>query len=122
MFITMSPRLACWRDAWQSLDAQRIVALYTDDAVHQTPPAARIFPDNKEGRLAGREAIAQFVTIVCQRLQKLEFIAYRIIETGEASIMEYRRILNGDVAGAVDSCEVILWRGDQVQESRVYHA
>jgi ketosteroid isomerase-like protein len=118
----LSKRLARWREAWQSLDTKRIAAIYADNAVHVSQSVSRVFPENVEGRLQGRKPIAEWAKAIAARLKALHFEPLHVTETKDASIFEYWRTLNNDKTTAVRVCEVISWRGDEVIESRVYHA
>jgi hypothetical protein len=80
------------------------------------------FPRGADGRLAGREAIKALARAAAARFSALRFEPLKATETEDASIFEYRRVTDNDVASAVQVCEVIFWRGDEVIESRVYHA
>ena len=81
-----------------------------------------VFPDNAQGCLKGRQAISKLAAAAASRLSVLRFEPFQAIETADASVLEYRRIFNNDDASAVNVCEVIFWRGDEIVESRVYHA
>ena len=56
------------------------------------------------------------------RFGALRFEPLQATETEHASVLEYRRIIDHDETSAIRVCEVIFWRGDEVIESRVYHA
>jgi hypothetical protein len=122
MQTNLSTRLTRWREAWQSLDAKRIAEIYADEAVHLSQSVSRIFPDNVEGCIRGRKPIAEWAQAISARLKALHFEPLHATETEDASIFEYSRTFNNDKATAVRVCEVIVWRGDEVIESRVYHA
>src|SRR5262245_44341542 len=122
MNVVLSPRLARWRAAWQSLDPARIRALYAAQAAHETPAVARALPGHRGNRLQGADEIGAFVNAACARLRALAFEPLRAFEDGATSVFEYRRTFNNDTAAAINVCEVIEWEGDQVIASRVYHA
>jgi len=116
----LSPRLARWCSAWHSLDRDRIVALYGEHAVHESPAVARFLPAHGGTRLVGRAQIAGYVAAACERLRSLHFEPLHVLEAGDITVMEYRRTANGE--NAINVCEVVQWQGDTVIASRVYHA
>lgn len=118
----LSKRLKRWSEAWQSLDPQRVRQVYAADAVHASAAVTRLLPGNADGRLTGRLAIEELARAVAARFSALRFEPFAATETENASVFEYRRITDNDEASAVHVCEVIFWRGDEVIESRVYHA
>jgi hypothetical protein len=118
----LSKRLARWSEAWQSLDPERVGKVYAADAVHQSAAVKRLLPEKTDGRLAGREAIKELARAAAGRFSALRFEPLEATETEVASVFEYRRVTDNDEASAVKVCEVIFWRGDEVVESRVYHA
>jgi len=118
----LSARLSRWRDSWQALAVAEIIEKYAEDAVHESPGVKRLFPDNDAARLEGRAAIAEFVAVAAARLRSFRIEPFSVFESGDVSVIEYRRIANDDEAGAIKVCEVIVWRGDRVVASRVYHA
>jgi len=118
----LSKRLRRWSEAWQSLDAERVGEVYASDAVHQSAAVKRLFPEKADGRLAGREAIKQLARAAEARFKALRFDPLKVTETDNVSVFEYRRVTDNDEASAVSVCEVIFWRGEEVVESRVYHA
>jgi hypothetical protein len=118
----LSKRLERWCEAWQSLDAERVAKLYAIDAVHQSQTVTRAFPENLQGRLKGRQAIAKLAAVGAARLSAIRFEPFAATETENSSVLEYRRIYNNDEASATNVCEVIFWRGEEIVESRVYHA
>src|SRR5258706_6436397 len=92
----LSKRLERWCEAWQSLDAKRVAKLYAADALHQSKTVTRVHPDNVEGRLEGRQAIAELATAGAARLSAIRFEPFGVTETENASVLEYRRIYNND--------------------------
>jgi hypothetical protein len=118
----LSPRLARWSEAWQSLDPERVGAVYAVDAVHQSAAVKRLFPEQADGRLAGREAIKRLARAAASRFSALRFEPLKATETENVSVFEYRRVTEDDEASAINACEVIFWRGNEVIVSRVYHA
>jgi hypothetical protein len=74
------------------------------------------------GRLKGRQAIAKLAAVGAARLSAIRFEPFAATETENSSVLEYRRIYNNDEASATNVCEVIFWRGEEIVESRVYHA
>jgi hypothetical protein len=118
----LSKRLERWCEAWQSLDTERVAKLYAIDAVHRSSAVTRFFPDNAEGRLKGRQAISKLAAAAAARISVLRFEPFQATETADTSVLEYRRIFNNDDASAVNVCEVIFWHGEEIVESRVYHA
>jgi hypothetical protein len=118
----LSKRLERWCEAWQSLDTERIAKLYAIDAEHRSSAVTRLFPDNAEGCLKGRQAITKLAAAAAARLSALRFEPLQATETENASVLEYRRIFNNDDTSAANVCEVIFWRGDEIVESRIYHA
>ena len=118
----LSNRLMRWSEAWQSLDPERVGEVYATDAVHESAAVKRLFPQNRDGRLAGREAIKELAKAAAARFRALRFEPLTATETESASVFEYRRVTDNDETSAIKVCEVIQWRGDEVVESRVYHA
>ena len=122
MSCALSQRLADWRAAWESLDPERIVALYAADAVHESAAAGRALPWHAGARLSGRGEIEAFVASACRNLCSFRIEPRHVVEHAEVSVIEYRRVFNDDESRAVLACEVIQWRDSRVAASRVYHA
>jgi hypothetical protein len=118
----LSPRLERWCAAWHSLDRNRIIALYSERAVHESPAVARLLPAHGGTRLVGHAQIAGYVAVACERLRSLRFEPFHVLEVGDVTVMEYRRTANDETSKAINVCEIVQWQGDKVIASRVYHA
>lgn len=117
----LSPRVARWRDAWQSLDPERISALYAPGGIHESAKVRQAFPGNAEARLVGPDAVRGYAEGAARRFTRFEIRPTRVIEDDGAAAVEYVRRVDSDPATDMRVIEVLEWCGALLAHVRVYH-
>jgi len=113
-----------WRDAWTSLDADRVAALYAEDGEHMSSVVTeRLGITN--GTLKSRAAIHTYALAAAKRLTRfqadiIDVVTEQNAEGGKASV-EYWRILNGNTEGRTRVIEILEWRQNEITSCRVFH-
>ena len=121
LLLACSERVAAWRDAWQALDPPRIASLYAPDGVHESDKVRKAYPDNIDGRLHGREAIARYAERAALQFSRFEIRVLRVIEDADGAAVEYVRRVNGDPATDMRVVEILEWAGNLLRHVRVFH-
>lgn len=116
----MSERVERWKTAWESLDLDRIVALYTPDATHTSRLVHHLNPEIGGCTLRGREQIREYVVRGLVWFVKLEIRVSALVEADALSVIEYVRASNIDPIPA-RVVEMLDWQGALIRSARVYH-
>lgn len=119
------PRIVTeWHSAWTSLDADRIIDLYTEDAEHMSHLVAERMR-LASGTLKSRAAIKLYVDETVKRLKSFHADIISVISIGDdddgQAAVEYWRIVNGDEAQRSRVLERIEWRGGKLTSARIFH-
>jgi hypothetical protein len=118
----MSERVDRWKAAWESLDAERVVALYEASATHASALVPRLYPEAGGRVLAGADQIREYVRRGLAHFTELRFELLTVTESAARSVVEYRRHSNVDAANPVHVVELIEWHGPRIAAVRVFHA
>ncbi len=110
-----------WKEAWESLDPDRIAALYAPDAKHKSSVVARLAPEAKENTLNGREEIRAYAKKVAGNISSFRADIIGVVTEGNKAAVEYWRVRNGEEAQRARVLELIEWEGDYLTDVRVYH-
>lgn len=114
-------RVERWKSAWESCDVERIVALYTEDARHESAIVPKLYPEARGTVLRGERALHEYVVRGVAWFHGLEIEVRSVIGDGKRTAIEYRRRSQGDAKKAVRVVELIEWRGDRIRSATVYH-
>jgi hypothetical protein len=117
----MTERVARWQAAWESRDADRVAALYVENATHASARVAVVFPDLGTTVLRGVSQIREYARRGLARFTSLRFEILTVTEGPIRSAVEYHRYSNLD-AEPTRVLELIEWRGDLIEAVRVFHA
>lgn len=113
-----------WHTTWSSLDADRITAMFCENATHSSPYVNE-YMGLSATALKSRAAIQLYADVVCARLKSFEYELISVIadydETGGKAAVEYWRILDGDHEHRRRSVEMLEWSGDEFTSCRVFH-
>lgn len=115
----MTGRVENWKAAWESLDLERIVALYASDAVHASRLVLRLYPEIGSEALAGAAQIREYVMRGLVWFVKLELEIISVTEVEARSAIEYRRRSNLDTRPA-HVIELLEWRGMLIRSAVVF--
>ncbi|QII06242.1 nuclear transport factor 2 family protein [Rhodococcoides fascians A25f] len=112
-----------WHDRIRRRDATALSALYTDDAVLESPLVCRVL-DTPRGIVAGRDELDRFLTEITRRRPSEDELPalYRTgtyLFDGETLIWEYPRTTGGGV-DQLDLVEVMELDGPLIRCHRVY--
>ncbi|MGH7859830.1 MAG: nuclear transport factor 2 family protein [Candidatus Binatia bacterium] len=117
----MSERVDRWKTAWESLDPDRVAALYRPDAAHASALVARIFPEAGGPTLRGRDRIREYASRGLSRFTELRFEILSVTESESTSAVEYHRHSNLDRDTPAHVLELIDWDGPAIRSVRVFH-
>lgn len=108
-----------WLEAFNQRDLERLLSLYTEDAVHLSPKL-QIKKPHTEGRVQGKAALRSWWQESFQNLPTLHY-RQKAISCGERRVvLEYVRELKGEEKLAV--AEVFETNAqNQIIRSAVYH-
>ncbi|MBI1261120.1 MAG: hypothetical protein GC184_05295 [Rhizobiales bacterium] len=109
-----------WRAAWQSLDPDRIAAIYHPDATHMSAVVVERM-QRADGTLRGVDEIRAYATISAQRLTSFKADVIDVLLEERRAGVEYWRVINGDEAKRTRVMEILEWRGDKISGCRVFH-
>lgn len=117
----MSERVDRWKAAWESRDADRVLALYAPDATHASALVPRFLPDASGPVCRGRAQIGEYFRRGLARFTNLRFELVTVTEDAERSAVEYRRHSNVDGSDPAHVLELIEWRDGLIRAVRVFH-
>jgi len=109
-----------WRDAWTSLDPDRIAALYAAEGTHMSSVVSERM-GLADGTLRGREAVRAYAAASAARLKSFHAEIVDVIAERSRASVEYWRVLNGDEARRTRVVEILEWQGDEIIACRVFH-
>ena len=121
----MSERAERWKRAWESRDVERVAALYEEGATHRSSLVPRLYPElpaDRDGTLRGVAEIREYARRGLSRFTELRFEIDLVVESGDATAIEYRRHSNLDVERPAHVLELIEWSGEKIRAVRVYHS
>ncbi len=120
-----------WLTAFNSRELERLLALYSDDAVHYSPKLKVRHPETL-GLVRGKPALRAWWADCFERLPGLHYAECSIATSVSAAsrnadrsafdgrvVLEYARTAPGE--GALAVAEVFHVRAGRITESRVYH-
>lgn len=112
-----TPLAERWLQAWNTHDADRILALYAEDGRH-TSARVRAFTGSTD-TLIGIEAIGQYIRTGLTRFPELRFEPITVSSGPRSVVIEYQRFGVDAVEPTVELLE--LDRDGLIQHARVYH-
>jgi len=117
----ISARVGKWKSAWESRDPERVAAMYTASATHQSAKVGQLYPELGRTLLRGREEIIEYARRAFARFTHLHFEILTTTEEGERSAVEYRRHSNLDEGSPSYVLELIDFSHGLIQSCRVFH-
>lgn len=116
-----SARVLRWREAWHSVAAERVAALYAAHGTHDSAKVAAAMPEfGGRTALSGRDEIRAYAAKAFARVGWLRFEFLNVVESETLSAMEYLRTSGVD-AMPHRVVEILEWDGDLLKAVRVYH-
>lgn len=119
--IPVSPRVAAWKNAWESRDPVRVVSLYARDATHASAKVAALRPELGRSELRGHAEIEEYASSAFRRFTWLRFDLLTVIESSDRAAVEYLRHSNLDADNPSRVLELLEWREGLVSVVRVFH-
>lgn len=118
--MTLSPReiVSRWFDAFNRSDADAMVDLYADGAVH-TSPKLRVADPMSEGRLVGKAALRRWWLDAMNLRPPIRYELLNMIEGVDAVAIEYLRHRPGETT--IQVAEVFEIHDGKIVRSNVYH-
>jgi uncharacterized damage-inducible protein DinB len=117
----MRARVDRWREAWETRDCERIVALYAPGATHASPLVPRLYPEAGGTVLRGHDQIREYFRRALGRFTTLRFEIASVTETESRAAVEYHRHSNVDADRPAHVLELIEWSGAHIAAVRVFH-
>jgi hypothetical protein len=114
-------RVERWKSAWESLDVDRIVALYTPDARHESALVPKLFPEARGIALRGEKSLREYVRRGRAWFEGLEIEVLSVLEDGKRMAIEYRRHSNVDRRKPARVLELLEWKGERIRLAAVFH-
>lgn len=108
-----------WADAWNSHDAERIVALYDEGATHQSPGVRLFGSSNEKGELVGRSLIRAHFERALKRFPQIHFEIRNTIVGERHLVIEYLERTTPSGSGK-RVAEILEIRDGRIIASRVY--
>ncbi|HCX67813.1 nuclear transport factor 2 family protein [Parvibaculum sp.] len=116
--------VAAWRAAWQSLDPDRVAALYASGATHMSNAVVKRV-NRPDGILTGPAEIRAYAAAVAKQIGSFRADITNVIaneETdGGSAAVEYRRIIDGNEREQMRVVEILEWRDGKITACRVFH-
>jgi uncharacterized protein (TIGR02246 family) len=112
--------VARWKAAWESLDAERVAALYAEDGTHMSGVVTERM-GIADGTLRGRDAIRAYAAAARARLKNFRADIIDVVAGNGRASVEYWRVLDGDEAARTRTVEILEWRGGEITACRVFH-
>ena len=115
----MTPKevVSAWVGAFNRGDADAMVALYADDAVH-TSPKLRVAQPATQGRVVGKEAMRRWWQESFDRRPPIRYEVLTIVADDAIAVIEYLR--HREPEDTLRVAEVFEIR-DRIVRSHVYH-
>ncbi len=107
-----------WLDAFNARDLERLLALYSDDAVH-TSPKLRVQRPETNGEIRGKAALRAWWADAMTRLPGLHYAGKHLSAGDDRVVMEYERQNPGEAATMV--AETLVVAAGRIVSSHVYH-
>jgi hypothetical protein len=107
-----------WLRAFNRADANAMVALYAEDAIH-TSPKLRSAQPSSEGRLVGKAAMRQWWLDAFDRLPSISYEVVSIVSDDHVAVIEYLRHRRGEAT--IQVAEVFEIKEGKIVRSHVYH-
>jgi ketosteroid isomerase-like protein len=107
-----------WHAAFEARDLDALLALYADDATHQSPKIRALHPETG-GKLVGKPAMRAWWADSFARLPSLRYIQTAITADPDSVLLEYIRRVDGEPDMPI--AEVFDVRSGYIVASRVFH-
>lgn len=107
-----------WIKAFNAGDADAMVALYADQAVHTTPKLRASDPAS-DGRLVGKPALTEWWRATFERSPDLRYQVVTTVSNDRLAVIEYLRIKPGEATMRV--AELFEVEAGKIIRSHVFH-
>ena len=107
-----------WVEAFNRGDADAMVALYSEDAIHTSPKLRAVQPAG-EGRIKGKAAMKGWWQDAFERRPGIKYEVLTIVASDEVAVIEYLRHSPGE--DTMQVAEVFEIRDGLIVRSHVYH-
>ena len=116
-----SQRVVAWKNAWESRESARVVALYVADATHASAKVTALRPELGRSYLRGHAEIEEYAAAAFRRFKWLRFDLLTVTESGDRAAIEYLRHSNLDADNPSHVLELLEWREGLIGGARVFH-
>jgi hypothetical protein len=113
-------RVERWKSAWESLDVERIVALYAPGARHESALVPKLYPEARGTALRGEKSLREYVRRGVGWFAGLEIEVLSALEDGDRMAIEYRRHSDVDRRKPARVVELLEWRKDRIRAAAVF--
>ena len=115
----ISDRVMLWKAAWESREADKVAALYTNEATHESSMVPQLYPGKTI--LKGREEVREYARRGLARFKDLRFEITVVTESPTRAAVEYLRHSDVDAGTPRRVLELIEWDSGLIRAVRVYH-
>jgi len=107
-----------WVKAFNEHDIEKLLELYSEDAVHYSPKLKVRHPETN-GWVAGKAALRNWWVEAFKRLPSLHYQLENLIINDKQLLMEYLRQVEGE--DEIMIAEILETEDNLIVRSRVYH-
>lgn len=108
-----------WLAAFNARDLDRLVGLYADDAIHESPKLKLAQPETK-GQIKGKRALFEWWMSSFEKFPAMRYEPYRVSASGDHVWLHYRRMVPGEPI--YDVAELLIIERGKIVRSAVFHA
>lgn len=108
-----------WLEAFNARDLDRLVGLYAENAVHESPKLKLAKPETK-GLITGRRALFEWWLSSFEKFPSLRYEAHSVTGAGDRVWLHYRRMAPGEPV--YDVAELLVVQHGKIVRSAVFHA
>jgi hypothetical protein len=118
--IVLTPKeiVAEWLSAFNRGDADAMVALYSDEAIH-TSPKLRAAQPASDGRVVGKAAMRRWWQDAFDRSPGIRYEVVTTVSDDHVAAIEYLRLAPG--ASTIRVAEIFEIEGGKIVRSHVFH-
>lgn len=118
--MSLDPRIARWKAAWEGFDPAAVAALYMPGGTHASAKVAAALGGDRTV-LRGPAEIEDYARRAFAKYARLEFRVVRVLAGDGFAVIEYDRYAEPGPAGPMRVAELFEWAGDRIAACRVYH-
>ena len=119
--VSLPDRVKRWKEAWESSDVQRIVALYDAKCRHESALVPRLYPEARGNVVVGVKALREYVVRGVGWFTGVRHEILSVVENDRRSAIEYLRHSDVDGSSPAHVLELLVWHGERIRSAVVFH-